>query len=33
MEVVERAGTSFAFPTRTVHLVAESGTSLGGKAP
>jgi MscS family membrane protein len=23
MEVVERAGTSFAFPTRTVHLVAE----------
>jgi MscS family membrane protein len=24
MEVVERAGTSFAFPTRTVHLVAES---------
>ena len=23
MEVVERAGTSFAFPTRTVHVVAE----------
>jgi MscS family membrane protein len=25
MEVVERAGTSFAFPTRTVHLVAQPG--------
>jgi MscS family membrane protein len=24
MEVVERAGTSFAFPTRTVHVVGES---------
>jgi len=24
MEVVERAGGSFAFPTRTVHLVAEA---------
>jgi MscS family membrane protein len=23
MEVVESAGTSFAFPTRTVHLVQE----------
>jgi MscS family membrane protein len=25
MEVVEAAGTSFAFPTRTVHLVAPGG--------
>lgn len=25
MEVVEQAGASFAFPTRTVHLVAEDG--------
>lgn len=25
MEVVEKAGTSFAFPTRTVHLVAPAG--------
>lgn len=25
MEVVERAGTSFAFPTRTVHLVGPDG--------
>lgn len=25
MEVVERAGSSFAFPTRTVHLVREEG--------
>lgn len=24
MEVVEKAGTSFAFPTRTVHLIGES---------
>jgi hypothetical protein len=23
LAVVERAGTSFAFPTRTVHLVSE----------
>ncbi|HEY6100035.1 MAG TPA: mechanosensitive ion channel family protein, partial [Anaeromyxobacter sp.] len=23
MEIVERAGSSFAFPTRTVHVVAE----------
>jgi MscS family membrane protein len=25
MEVIEEAGTSFAFPTRTVHVVGESG--------
>ena len=24
LEVVERAGTSFAFPTQTVHLVSEA---------
>lgn len=27
MEVVENAGTSFAFPTRTVHLVDERGSA------
>lgn len=31
MEVVDRAGTSFAFPTRTVHLV--SGDASGLDAP
>lgn len=29
MEVIERAGTSFAFPTRTVHVVAESASASG----
>jgi MscS family membrane protein len=28
MEVVERAGTSFAFPTRTVHLVGPDGVDV-----
>jgi MscS family membrane protein len=27
MDVVERAGSSFAFPTRTVHVVATPGAS------
>lgn len=27
MEVVEKAGTCFAFPTRTVHLIAEKSTA------
>jgi len=32
MEVVERAGTSFAFPTRTVHLVASGAAEpVGGR--
>ena len=26
MQVVEQAGSSFAFPTRTVHVVHESAT-------
>jgi MscS family membrane protein len=31
MDVVEKAGTSIAFPTRTVHLVSgENGASLRG---
>jgi MscS family membrane protein len=29
MEVVERTGASFAFPTRTVHLVGPSGAAAG----
>lgn len=29
MEIVERAGTSFAFPTRTVHLVDGRGPGAG----
>ena len=29
MDVVERAGTSFAFPTRTVHVVRESSPATG----
>lgn len=29
MGVVERAGSSFAFPTRTVHLVREGGAAAG----
>lgn len=32
MEVVERAGTSFAFPTRTVHLVGEPAANDGAQA-
>lgn len=31
MEIVERAGTSFAFPTRTVHLVGASSADEGRK--
>jgi MscS family membrane protein len=36
MEIVEGAGTSFAFPTRTVHLVRDSdsaGASRGAASP
>lgn len=29
MEIVERAGTSLAFPTRTVHLVSHEGAGTG----
>jgi MscS family membrane protein len=29
LEIVERAGTSFAFPTRTVHLVGEKRAGAG----
>lgn len=32
MEVVERAGTSFAFPTQTVHLVRDQHTGEGAVA-
>ncbi len=32
MEVVERAGSGFAFPTRTVHLVGDTGRTNGAKA-
>jgi MscS family membrane protein len=32
MEVVERVGTGFAFPTRTVHLVGDTGGTNGAKA-
>jgi MscS family membrane protein len=32
MEVVESAGTTFAFPTRTVHLVG-GGAGAGAAAP
>jgi hypothetical protein len=33
MEVVERAGTSFAFPTQTMHLGRQSLLALrGGRA-
>jgi MscS family membrane protein len=32
MEVVERAGTSFAFPTQTVHLGPESLLALRGRS-
>jgi hypothetical protein len=27
IDVVERAGTSFAFPTRTIHVVAETAAA------
>ena len=30
MEIVEKAGSSFAFPTRTVHLVGPGGGAAGG---
>jgi MscS family membrane protein len=33
MRVVEEAGTSFAFPTRTVHLVGESAPTKDGGRP
>jgi MscS family membrane protein len=33
MEVVEKAGSSFAFPTRTVHLVNEPVASIPAGAP
>ena len=32
MEVVERAGSSFAFPTRTVHVASVPAASPGGSA-
>lgn len=32
MEVVERAGSGFAFPTRTVHLVGDTDRTNGAKA-
>ena len=33
MEVVERAGVSFAFPTRTVHLVPAGEAPAAGPEP
>ncbi|BDG04595.1 mechanosensitive ion channel family protein [Anaeromyxobacter oryzae] len=33
METVERAGTTFAYPTRTVRLVSEDGAGVGSVAP
>lgn len=32
MEIVERAGSGFAFPTRTVHLVGDTDRTNGAKA-
>ena len=33
MRVVEEAGSSFAFPTRTVHLVTETQPRSSGPSP
>jgi hypothetical protein len=33
MAVVEKAGSSFAFPTRTVHLIGEKSTGRASPAP
>jgi MscS family membrane protein len=32
MEIVERAGTSFAYPTRTLHLVSDRATGADARA-
>jgi hypothetical protein len=33
MMVVERAGTAFAFPTRTVHVIQQTAAEAKPQAP